>query len=188
MKLRTGIAPGNIDTALSRIESGRIGGGHLAGIFADAVAVAPCLEGRAAIDWLVEQPLDVLQPAPKDALPFMLVRHNHNASLTEPPYSSRTASLFRCSSLKLKLLDGGGFSSALVGGFHGAQGLRPPAQERHAPGAHAGGELRGSVFAGAAGWHAPKIGRRVRGVESLFDAPLTHLALACEPGGTGTFA
>jgi hypothetical protein len=29
---------------------------YLTGIFADAIPVAPCREGGAAIDWLVEQP------------------------------------------------------------------------------------------------------------------------------------
>ena len=46
----------------------RAGGSHLTGIFADAIAVAPCREGRAAIDWPVQQVLDALEPAPKGAL------------------------------------------------------------------------------------------------------------------------
>jgi hypothetical protein len=40
-----------------RSARGQRGHGHLSGIFADAVAVAPHLEGCVAIDWLVEQPL-----------------------------------------------------------------------------------------------------------------------------------
>ena len=58
----------------------------------------------------------------------------------------------------------------------GAARLSAPAQERHAPGAHPGGELGGGVLSGAAGRHAPKIGRRVRGVES---SSTLHQPMAC---------
>jgi hypothetical protein len=42
--------------------------GKLGGIFADAVAVGPCLVGRITIDRPAEQTLYVLQPAQEDAL------------------------------------------------------------------------------------------------------------------------
>jgi hypothetical protein len=64
---------------------------------------------------------------------------------------------------ELKLLDGGDLGRSLVRRLDRAQRLRPAAQQRQAPGAHAGGELGGRVLGGAtARRHASK-NRETRG-------------------------
>ena len=66
----------------------------------------------------------------------------------------------------------------------GAARLSAPAQERHAPGAHPGGELGGGVLSGAAGRHLNSDGSQI-----VFNPSSTNAVPACSgrtPGRTGT--